>query len=94
MSHRMLDVAPLPSQSPRHHNSRRGLGTIIAFAATFHGYFSPNLGWRRTAVANQSTAGPKGARMTYQPAPEKRMAPPPWYQLLTQRTGRLLVPHG
>jgi hypothetical protein len=35
MSHRMLDVAPLPSQSPRHHNSRRGLGTIIAFAATF-----------------------------------------------------------
>jgi hypothetical protein len=38
---RLIDVAPLPSQSPhRHHarrqyHTRRGWGTIIAFAATF-----------------------------------------------------------
>jgi hypothetical protein len=33
--HRLLDVAPLPSQSPRNQHARRGWGTILGFAVTF-----------------------------------------------------------
>jgi hypothetical protein len=39
--HRLVDIAPLPSRSPhghhahRQYHTRRGWGTIIAFAATF-----------------------------------------------------------
>jgi hypothetical protein len=33
--HRLLDVAPLPSQSPHNQHAHRGWGTIFSFAVIF-----------------------------------------------------------